>query len=98
MQVAERGELRQRQCLAGHDEVPHEGRQASRIGARAGHAAAAATRPGCVAKIAAGCEWPRQTTGQAATWNSSATKLACARMSRPPMLRTCPFLTIAIAS
>jgi hypothetical protein len=32
--------------------------------------------PGCVAKIAAGCEWPRRTTDQAATWNSSAMKLA----------------------
>ncbi len=53
---------------------------------------------GSVAKIAAGREWPRRTVGQAAIWNSSATKPACARMSRPPMFRTCPFLTIAIAS
>ena len=35
---------------------------------------------------------------QAATWNSSAAKLAWARMPRPPMLRTRPFLTIAMAS
>jgi hypothetical protein len=35
---------------------------------------------------------------QAATWNSSAMKLAWARMSRLPMPRTCPFLIIAIAS
>ena len=35
---------------------------------------------------------------QAATWNSSAMKLAWARMSRPPMFRSCPFLIIAIAS
>jgi hypothetical protein len=35
---------------------------------------------------------------QAATWNSWAMKLAWARMSYPPMPRTCPFLTIAIAS
>jgi pimeloyl-ACP methyl ester carboxylesterase len=55
-------------------------------------------RGGSVAKIAAGCEWLRQATDQAATWNSSATKAAWARMSRPPILRTCPFLTIAIAS
>jgi transposase, IS6 family len=27
-------------------------------------------------KIAAGCEWPRRTTDQAATWNSLAMKLA----------------------
>ena len=53
---------------------------------------------GCVAKFAAGCEWPRYRADQAATWNSSATKLACARMSRPRTFRTCPFLTIAIAS
>jgi hypothetical protein len=32
------------------------------------------------------------------TWNNPAMKLACARMSRPPMFRTCPFLIIAIAS
>ncbi len=31
---------------------------------------------GCVAKFAAGCEWPRYRADQAATWNSSATKLA----------------------
>lgn len=53
---------------------------------------------GCVAKIAAGCEWPQQTKGQAAIWNSWATKAAWACMSRPPILRTCRFLTIAIAS
>ncbi len=35
---------------------------------------------------------------QAATWNSSATKVAWAWMSRPPMPRTCPFLIIAITS
>jgi hypothetical protein len=35
---------------------------------------------------------------QAAVWNSSAMKLAWARVSRPPTPRTCPFLTIAIAS
>src|SRR5215212_3697191 len=50
---------------------------------------------GCVAKFAAGCEWPRYRADQAATWNSSATKLAWARMSRPRTFRTCPFLTIA---
>ncbi len=53
---------------------------------------------GSVAKIAAGWEWPRQTAGQAAIWNNSATKAAWARMSRPPMFRTCTFLTIAMAS
>ena len=53
---------------------------------------------GSVAKIAAGREWPRWAAGQAAVWNSPATKPAWARMSRPPMPRTCPFLTIAIAS
>lgn len=53
---------------------------------------------GCVAKIAAGCEWPQQTKGQAAIWNSWATKAAWACMSRPPILRTCRFLAIAIAS
>ena len=42
--------------------------------------------------------WPRQEANQATTWNSSATKVAWARMSRPPTLRTCPFLTIAITS
>ena len=35
---------------------------------------------------------------QAATSNSPATKAACACMSRPPTLWTCPFLIIAIAS
>ena len=35
---------------------------------------------------------------QAATWNSSAIKLAWARMSRLPMPQTCPFLIIASAS
>jgi hypothetical protein len=30
--------------------------------------------------------------------NSSATKVAWARVSRPPILLTCPFLTIAITS
>ena len=53
---------------------------------------------GSVAKIAVGRAWPRSGTDQAATWNSSATKAAWARMSRPPMPRTCPFLTSAIAS
>ena len=55
-------------------------------------------REGSVAKIAVGCEWPRQTASQAAIWNNSAMKLACARMSRPPTFQTCPFLIIAIAS
>ena len=40
----------------------------------------------------------RPGTNQAATWNSSATKLAWARMPRPPMLRAHPFLAIAMAS
>ena len=53
---------------------------------------------GSVAKFAAGRESPQRTTGQAAIWNSSATRLAWARMSRPPTFLTCPFLTIAIAS
>src|SRR5689334_19203938 len=53
---------------------------------------------GCAAKFAAGREWPREEPDQAATRNSSATKLACARISRPPTFRTCPFLIIAIAS
>lgn len=34
----------------------------------------------------------------AVTPNRPATKVACARMSRPPTSRTCPFLTIAMAS
>jgi hypothetical protein len=37
-------------------------------------------------------------TSQAATWNSPAMNSAWALMSLPPMLRTCPFLIIAIAS
>ncbi|SDB74717.1 transposase [Belnapia rosea] len=41
---------------------------------------------------------PRQASDQAATWNSSATKVAWVRISRPPIFRTCPFLIIAIAS
>jgi hypothetical protein len=53
---------------------------------------------GSVAKSVAGCEWNWQQANQAATSNSSATKVAWARMSRPPILRTCPFLTIAITS
>ena len=36
-------------------------------------------RRGCVAKFAAGCEWPRHRADQAATWNSSAMKVAWAR-------------------
>ncbi len=59
---------------------------------------AAVTGIGSVAKIAVGRGGLRSWTNQAATWNSSATKAAWARMSRPPMPRTCPFLTIAIAS
>ena len=35
---------------------------------------------------------------QAASWNSSAMNAAWALISLPPMLRTCPFLIIAIAS
>ena len=53
---------------------------------------------GSVAKSAAGCEWDWQQANQAATSNSSAIKVAWARMSRPQILRTCPFLTIAITS
>ena len=55
---------------------------------------AAVTGIGSVAKIAVGRGGLRLGANQAATWNSSATKPACARMSRPPMRRTCPFLTI----
>jgi len=47
---------------------------------------------GSVAKFAAGREWLSRQADQAATSNSSATKVAWARMSRPPILRTCPFL------
>ena len=39
-----------------------------------------------------------QLTSQAATLNSSAMNFAWALMSLPLMLRTCPFLIIAIAS
>jgi Cysteine-rich domain len=56
---------------------------------------------GCVAKFATsrGWSWMAATEpDQAATWNSSAMRMACARMSRPPTLRTCPFLIIAITS
>ena len=53
---------------------------------------------GCVAKFAGVHGWLRRAPDQAATWNSSAMKRAWARMSLPPTLRTCPFLTIAIAS
>ncbi len=53
---------------------------------------------GSVAKFAVGREWLSRQADQAATSNSSATKMAWARMSRPPILRTCPFLTIAITS
>ena len=42
-----------------------------------------------------GCQ---QQVNQAAMSNNAATKVAWARMSRPPILRTCPFLTIAITS
>jgi transposase len=55
-------------------------------------------KQGCVAKFAASRRWPGQQADQAATWNSSATKVAWARMSRPPIFRSCPFLTIAITS
>ena len=53
---------------------------------------------GSVEKFAASCEWPQRQASQAAMSNSSATKVAWACMSRPPILRTCPFLTIAITS
>ena len=45
-------------------------------GAHRQHVIATLGRAGCVAKFAAGCEWPRYRADQAATWNSSATKLA----------------------
>src|SRR3954447_1612169 len=41
---------------------------------------------------------PWQGPDQAAIPNRPATKAACARMSPPPMFRTCPFLIIAIPS
>jgi hypothetical protein len=44
------------------------------------------------------CEMAQATSHHAAFSNSSAMKLAWARMSRPPMFRSCPFLIIAIAS
>ena len=39
-----------------------------------------------------------QAASHAATSNSLAVKTVCARISRPPVLPTCPFLTIAIIS
>ena len=53
---------------------------------------------GSVAEFAVGCECLRQQANQAAMSNSSATKVAWACMSLPPILRNCPFLTIAITS
>jgi hypothetical protein len=57
----------------------------------------AGTHEGSVATIAVDCEWPRRATDQAAL-NNSATKAAWTRMSRPPIVWTCPFLIIAITS
>ena len=48
--------------------------------------------------LAAGHFREDEMTSQAATWNSPAMNSAWALMSLPPMLRTCPFLIIAIAS
>jgi len=57
---------------------------------------------GCVAKFGRGGEWASNTarpgSPHAAVWNRPAMKPAWALMSRPPIIRTCPFLTIAIAS
>jgi hypothetical protein len=51
---------------------------------------------GCVAKFAAGREWPQREVDQAATSNSAATKAAWACMSHLSILRL--FFTIAIIS
>jgi hypothetical protein len=48
--------------------------------------------------LAAGHFREDEMTSQAATWNSPAMNSAWALMSLPPMLRTWPFLIIAIAS
>ncbi len=53
---------------------------------------------GCVANSDEGRRSIIEGFGQAAIWNKAATKIACAFMSRPPTVFTCPFLIIATAS
>jgi len=48
--------------------------------------------------LQAACKMALVSSHHAAISNISAMKLAWARMSRPPMFRSCPFLIIAIAS
>ena len=87
----------QRSATVGRDNEPAERRaDRPRVGAMA--VRGDAVRGALLQRLPTAESDRDREQNQAATWNSSAMKLAWARMSRPPTSRTCPFLIIAIAS